>query len=398
MPNFRYKAVSVTGRQITGMHIAPDENALVVMLRNMDYYPTEIVNTEASRKVNLKRKLPIKAVGRFCTQIAGMLRIGVPVARSIEILKSESENKQLRDILTEVYDSINEGNSLSDSFAPFSDILPIMFMSLLEAGESGGTLDNCMERAGSAFSRTTKISVKAKSTMIYTSIILILILGSVTLMLTWVTTQFTQMFVDAGVALPGMTQTPVNLGDFVTNNALLIVAGSGAAIFGAGLYSKTEKGGLIIDRLKMSMPLVGKLTTKIYVSRFCRILSTLVTSGVSLPQALDITSRAVVNRCFSKEIIEIREGVTQGKELSTAMEKSTSIPIPVKSVVRLGEESGALEEMLAKIADYYDDESEQALQTLTSLTKPLLIALMAAIMLPLLLAAFLPMFNMFDLM
>lgn len=397
MPNFTYVAINVKGHEIKGDHTAPDEKGVANMLQQQGYYATSIKKAGGLGNISFGTvRLPYKVVARMCTQMSSMLRSGVPIVRTLEILGSEMDYKPLRKILEDVNSSIGQGSSLSQAIQPHHDSFPILFHSMVEAGEASGTLDSCLSRAGESFTRTAKLNARVKGAMIYPAIILIVLIGLLVVMLTFVVPQFAEIFADAGADLPAFTLFLLDASDFLVNRWWLVLAIIIAIIVLVATYLRTDVGGTAFDKLKTRLPGIGKLINKVYASRFTRSLSSLVAAGVNLPQALEISNRTVGNKFLEKALNQMVEDVKGGMQLSEAINRMGYLPSLVTSVTKIGEESGELEEMLTQLAEYYDDEADNAVQAMLTIMEPALILIMAAIVIPVLFGVLQPMFDMID--
>ncbi|MCL2224053.1 MAG: type II secretion system F family protein [Defluviitaleaceae bacterium] len=397
MPNYSYVAVNISGNEIKGEHTAPDEGGVAVMLHQQGYYPTIIKKAGGMGSVQFGTpKLPIKVVARLCTQVAAMLRSGVPIVRTLEILASEAENKQLKTILDDVNSSIKQGSSFSEAVNPHIDAFPVLFQSMVDAGEASGTLDACLERAGASFTRTAKLNARVKGAMIYPSIILVVMIGMLIVMMTVVVPQFVTIFEDGGAELPAFTQMLMNVSDFMLANAFILIAIAVAVGIMVATFFKTEFGKYNLDKFKTRVPVISKLTNKVYAARFTRSLSSLVAAGVNMPEALEISARTVINTFLKQALLKVVTDVKQGSQLSEALIRMNEFPQLVSSVAKIGEESGELEGMLTQVADYYDDEADVAITSMLTAMEPALILIMAAVVVPILFGVLQPMFGMMD--
>lgn len=398
MSTYIYTALNSAGKEVKGEIMAKTEEIALELIRNTGVFPVKIRKKASQINIGPPPKLSIKTVARFSTQMAAMLKSGIPIARVLEILKIESEDKQLRGILTDVFGSIQEGNTLKDSFMPYSKLFPVMFISMIEAGEAAGSLPSTLERAGTSFNKTSKINGKVKSAMIYPIVILTILIALIIFMLAWVMPQFTEIYAQSGTELPAFTNLLLDISDFIIQQWYIIIIFLILAIVGFKFYTKTEKGNLNFAKFKLNFPIIKKLIAKVYAARFCRTLSSLTHAGIPMITALNITARSIGNSYYQKEIEKMIPEIQRGQELSRAMGLTTVMPLMVTSVTKLGEESGELEQMLTQVSDYYEDEAELAIQTMLSLMEPVLIIIMAATVLPILLAALAPLFGMFEAM
>jgi len=397
MPNYAYIAVNISGQEVKGEHTAPDERGVANMLQQQGYYVTSIKKSGGALDMQIgSPKLPVKVVARLCTQISAMLRSGVPIVRTLEILASEAENKKLRAVLDDVNSSIKQGSSLSQAMAPHDEVFPVLFHAMIEAGEASGTLDSCLERAGTSFARTAKLNSRVKGAMIYPAIILVVLICMLIVMLTVVVPQFATIYADGGAELPAFTQGLLSVSDFILANGILLMAIVVAVVVIVITFFRTNFGRYHLDVFKLKVPLLSKLTNKIYAARFTRSLSSLVAAGVNMPVALEISSRTVINTCLQYALVKVVDEVKQGVQLSDAFVRMGKLPALVSSVTKIGEESGELEDMLTQVADYYDDEADVAIQAMLTMMEPALILLMAAIVVPILFGVLQPMFGMMD--
>jgi type IV pilus assembly protein PilC len=396
VPNYAYVAINVVGNEIKGEHASPDERGVATMLQQQGYYPTSITKAGGITFSFGTPRLPIKVVARLCTQISAMLRSGVPIVRTLEILASESEQKQMKAVLDDVNSSIRQGSSFSESVKPHEEAFPILFHSMVEAGEASGTLDSCLSRAGDSFTRAAKLNSKVKGAMIYPAIILLVLIGLLVVMLTVVVPQFADIFQQGGQELPAFTQFLLAASDFLQQRWYLVLGILGTIFVTIITYLRTDIGSTAFSKKLLRLPMLGKLINKIYASRFTRSLSSLVAAGVNLPQALAISNRTVGNKFLEKQLAKVVDDVKSGMQLSDAIGRMGYLPNLVTSVTKIGEESGELEEMLIQLAEYYDDEADSAVQAMLTIMEPALILVMAAIVVPILFGVLQPMFGMMD--
>jgi len=397
MPNYSYVAINISGNEIRGEHVSPDERGVATMLQQQGYYPTSIKKAGGMGSINLGTpRLPVKIVARLCTQVSAMLRSGVPIVRTLEILTEETDNKLLRTILEDVNAAIRQGSSFSEAITPHRTSFPVLFHSMVEAGEASGTLDACLGRAGASFTRAARLNSKVKGAMIYPSIILTALIGLLLLMMLFVVPQFAQIYADGGAELPAFTQALLGLSGFLQTNGIILLAVTVAGVVMISTFFKTEFGKYRLDRFKTQIPVLKVLVNKIYAARFTRSLASLVSAGVNMPDALDISSRTVLNTYLQKGLENLVAEIKQGVALSDAIIKMGTMPPLVASVVKIGEETGELEEMLIQVAEYYDEESDSAISAMVAMMEPSLIILMAAIVVPVLLGVLQPMFGMVD--
>jgi len=268
---------------------------------------------------------------------------------------------------------------------------------MLEAGEASGTLDICMERAGQTYSRSAKMNSKIKSAMVYPMVLLSLVVVIVAGMFLFVIPQFATLYESASADLPMLTQILINISEFVTNYWYITFGVILIAVVGTKLFLSTDYGRTKFDAIKLRFPVIKKLIAKIYASRYARTLSSLNTAGVPLIESLNVTARSIANRFIEKKLYSVIDEVVRGEPLSVPLERADVMPPMIVYMTKLGEESGMMDSLLEQTADFYDHESEIAIQTLTSILEPGMIIVMAAIIVPVIFAIILPVFNMHNL-
>ena len=397
MPRFKYEAVSLAGEKQTGEHTAPNKDGVIDFLRQSGYYHTKITLV-AKDPQRTKRKVPVKILAGFCAQMATLMRAGVPISKALEILTQQQENPTFKKILDDVYNQVLRGVGLSEAFEPYSTNFPALMTNMIEAGEASGMLDMCLDRAGTSFMRIAKLNSKVKGAMIYPTIILIVLMGLLALMMLVVLPIFADMYADAGTALPALTQALLDVSDFMANRWYVIAGVIIAIVIGFKAWKSTDMGNTAFNKFKLKIPVVKKLIAKIYAARFSRTLASLGSAGVPLTTSLVVTARSVLNRHVEKELYKTVEGINRGELLSVQLERMGLLPPMIVYMVRLGEETGTMDDLLMQAADYYDEEAETAMAALTAMLEPLLIIVMAIIVVPILMAVLMPMFDMAGMM
>ena len=387
----------MAGETAIGSHFAQDRAAVVNMIRTDGYFPVSIKEIGKSKEAKFQ-KLNIKDVAGFCSQIGTMLKAGVPISKTLEILQGQLENKDLREISKNVYDQVQKGISLSEAFRPHSNSFPNTFMNMLESGEASGTLDICMERAGQTYTRNARMNSKIRSAMVYPAVLLALVVVIVAGMFMLVIPQFATLYASASADLPSLTQLLINISGFVTSYWYITLGSIVAVVVGIKVFLSTDYGRTKFDEMKLHFPVINKLLAKIYASRYARTLSSLNTAGVPLIESLSVTARSIANRYIEKKMYNVIDEVVRGEALSVPLERAEVMPPMIIYMTKLGEESGMMDDLLEQTADYYDHESEIAIQTLTSVMEPGMIIVMAAIIVPVIFAIILPVFNMYNLM
>ncbi|WP_069649459.1 type II secretion system F family protein [Caloranaerobacter ferrireducens] len=399
MPVYRYKAVTFDGKKIQGQYNASSKIEVINMLKSDNIYPIEIdevIGSKDIKDLKIFNRIKIKDIAVFCRQFYTMLNSGVTIVNCLEVLRNQAENKKLKKTLGQVFESVQKGMTLSESLKSHKEVFPELLINMVEAGEVSGNLDTIMDRMATHYEKENKISNKIKSAMIYPIILSIVATVVVVFLLTVVMPTFVSMFQQSGATLPAPTLILLGISDIIKNYWYLIITLIIILIYFFKKYYETEKGRLYIDNLKLKIPILNNLIRKITTSRFTRTLSTLLASGVPLIKALEIVSKIVGNRVVEEGLNRVKDEVRRGLDLASPIEKMGIFPPMVVSMIKIGEESGSLDEILDKTANFYDDEVEASLQKLTSLIEPIMIIIMALIVGFIVISMVLPMFDMIN--
>ena len=374
---------------------APDRSAAVGELRRRAILVTKIAEKTAPR-VSFKfgGKVKDKEMAIFTRQFSTMIDAGLPLVQCLNILAEQSESKNLRDVTGRVARSVEQGSTLADSLRRHPRAFDDLFTNMVEVGESGGILDVVFQRLAAYIEKAAALKRKVKGAMIYPASIISVAFLVVIFMLTFVIPTFTKMFKDLGADLPLPTQVVVWLSEFVRTYILLIIAAVFGCVFALRAYYRTEKGQATIDALLLKVPVMGTLIRKVAVARFTRTLGTLVSSGVPILEGLRITARTAGNKVVEKAVLQCRAAVTAGKTLAEPLKASGVFPPMVIQMISVGEQTGALDAMLSKIADFYDDEVDVAVSSMTALLEPIMIVVLGVLIGGLVVAMYLPIFKL----
>ncbi|MTI48218.1 MAG: type II secretion system F family protein [Firmicutes bacterium] len=397
MPNYKYTALDKLGKKVDKTYSANSREEVLNMLRQNGYYPVNIeIDSKAKdiKKFSLPSKVKTKDIAIFCRQFYAMLNAGVPIINCLEILRNQTENKKLKKTVGEVYEDVQKGMTFSESLKNHRNVFPDLLIHMVEAGEVSGNLDIIMDRMASHFEKENKINNKIKSAMTYPIILGIVAVIVVIFLLTVVMPTFIGMFEGSGVPLPLPTRILLSISDFLKGYWYLVLIITIGLFYILTKYMQTDKGKYAMDRFKFRIPVLSSTTKKVVTSRFTRTMSTLLASGVSLIEALDIVSRVVGNKIVSDGLQQSKEDVRKGINLAEPIGNIGIFPPMVVSMIKIGEESGALDDILDKTANFYDEEVETAMQRLTTLLEPIMIVFMAVIIGFIVIAMMLPMFDM----
>ncbi len=397
MKKFKYRAMTKEGNKKEGTFEGGSRDDVINMITSSGYYPLMIEEITESKQIEIKlfQKVTTKDLAILCRQFYTMLDAGVTITNCLNILSNEIPNKKLRELLSIIEDDVKKGELLSESMAKHKKYFPQLLISMVESGEVSGNIDEMMLRMSVHFEKENKLNNKVKSAMTYPSILSIVAVAAVFFIMTFVMPTFVEMFEGEGISLPLITKMLLGTSKFLSNNLILILIFIAIIIVLFNIYKKSPNGIVNISKLKLKLPIIGDLNKKVIVSRFTRTLSTLLASGVSLVQALPTVAGVLENKIAEDAIMKIRDRVVRGDGLSSPIRENDIFPKMLSSMIKIGEESGSLEDILNKTADFYDDEVEQAIQTTTSMIEPLLIVVMGVVIGTIVVSIMLPMFNMY---
>jgi type IV pilus assembly protein PilC len=400
---FLYKVKDKGGKLVEGSIEAETADLVVGKLRSMGYTPINITQ-QTGVNVNKDLKLPgfsdrikLKDVAVFSRQFATMINSGLSLLRSLNILAEQTESKPLAEVVNQVRLDVERGSSLSQALAKHPKAFSRLYVSMVKAGEVGGALDSVLLRLAETIEKQVELRRKVKSAMTYPCVVAALVLIIVTAMLLFVIPMFQNIYKELGGTLPAPTQFLITVSNICRSFwwAIFVVEIGGAVAFRRWINS--EEGRKAWDAIKLKVPVFGKLVRKTALARFSRTLSALVRSGVPILESLDIVADTSGNNVVSEAVHDTQMGVKQGEPLSRRLEEHDVFPPMVVQMMAVGEETGALDEMLDKIADFYDAEVEATVDALTSLIEPLLIVVMGVCVGGMIISLYLPMFNIIKL-
>ncbi|MFQ5946025.1 MAG: type II secretion system F family protein [Anaerolineae bacterium] len=402
MPVFAFQGRTTQG-STAGEVEAPDRAAAVAELRRKAILVTSIKEKAAgparpAAGMSLGGRVKDKEMAIFTRQFSTMVDAGLPLVQCLQILSEQSESKTLRAVTAKVAFQVEAGSTLADALRRHPKTFDELFVNLVEVGEAGGILDTVLQRLSVYIEKAAALKRKVKSAMIYPVTIVGVAFVVVIFMLTFVIPTFARMFANMGADLPLPTLIVIKLSNFATSYWWLILGAVIGIVVGIRAYYRTEGGRSVIDALLLKLPIFGTLIRKVAVARFTRTLGTLVSSGVPILEGLRITARTSGNRVVERAIMETRASVTAGKTLADPLKASTVFPPMVVQMISVGEQTGALDAMLNKIADFYDDEVDTAVGALTALLEPLMIVFLGVVIGGLVIAMYLPIFRLVTIM
>ncbi|MGH4118657.1 type II secretion system F family protein [Clostridium sp.] len=397
MLTFKYKVMNHQGEKIEGTFKANSQNEVLAMIEDNNYYPIEVKEVLEREEQDLFEsfaKVKTKDIYIFCRQFHTMINAGANISNALDVLRKQTTNKKLKKCLNEAHDDVQKGISLSEAFGKHNDVFPDLLVNMINTGEVSGNLDIIMSRMASHFEKENKINNQIKSAMVYPIVLASLSIVIVAFILTFIMPTFVGMFESSGVALPAPTRIVMGLSKFITTKWYILIAVIGGGIYGMKTYAKTPAGRLSIDGLKLKLPIIKDITEKVIVSRFTRTLATVLASGVSLVQALEVVQKVVGNKVAEKSLELIKEKVLKGVSLGEALGEEKIFPMMLHSMIKIGEESGSLDDILDKTANFYDEELESSLKRMTTMIEPLMIIIMGFLIGGIVIAMMLPIFDM----
>ncbi len=397
MPLYKYTALSDGGQTIEGTFVAGDRGQILRMIFEKGYHPVSIEAVKERKEIHLTsylKRIKLRDLAIFCRQFCTMLKAGITIIKCLDILEQQTENKRFKTIINEMFQEVQKGMALSEAMRDHREF-PELLVNMVEAGEISGTIDTIMDRMAMHFEKENKLRGKIKTAMVYPVVLCCLATVVVIFLLTFIMPMFIDLITSSGGSLPFPTRVMLKLSDILRSYWYMVIIVVAGGIAGIRYYLRTENGKRAWDKLKLSLPIIKSASTKVYTSRFSRTLATLLSSGIPLLQSLEVVAKVIGNTIVSDGLMNVREEIRKGTDLSTLIKKMGIFPPIIDSMMKVGEESGSLDDLLLKVAGFYDDEVETAMQKLIALLEPLLIIFMALIIGFIIVSMALPLFEMF---
>jgi len=397
MPVYLWEGTTKKGEKKKGEIEAADESSVRIQLRRQRIKAESIKKKPKDLFENipfLQEKVKETDVVVFARLFATMINAGLPIIQCLELLGEEEKNKTFAKIIKALKEDIEGGSSLSEALTKYPDIFDDLFVNLVAAGEAGGILDVILNRLSAYMEKALELKRKVKGAMTYPMTVLVVAFAVVILLLYKVVPVFEEMFASMGSALPGPTQILVDMSRFVQNNILYILGIIVLFVFAFKRYHKTERGRLQIDRTVLKLPVFGLLLKKVAVAKFSRTLSTMMSSGVPILDGLEIVSKTAGNKIVENALMDTRKSISEGKTIAEPLSEAGIFPSMVVSMIAVGENTGALDAMLEKIADFYDSEVDVAVGALTALLEPIMMVFLGGVVGGMIVALYLPIFSM----
>ena len=399
MVTYKYKALSKGGIEVEGVIKAHDKNDAVIKLKaeyDIIVDIKEVAGLDLFQKKEGTGKVKDKEIALMCQQFSILLTAGLPIARTVELVGVRSENKALKQILASVAEDVAAGYNLAGSFQMRAKILPLNFIETIRAGEESGSLEMAFGRLARFFEKKANISGKVKSALTYPIFVIIVAIIVVAIIMGYAVPVFTTVFQDMGVDLPLPTRMLIAMSNFFKIATIPIICIIVALILAYNLLKKKESWAIRFDKLKLKLPLLGKISIMNTASQFANTFSTMLAAGIPAVRALGITARSLPNAYFTDEILKTVGIVEQGYSIGNALRQVTEMPELLVEMTAVGEDSGSMEHTLEVIGDYYDTEVEYVTSRAIKLIEPVIISVLAALVAFILLSVYLPMFSMYD--
>jgi type IV pilus assembly protein PilC len=396
MPVYKWEGKTLKGLVRKGELEGANEGAIRVQLRQQSIIPTKIVSKGKEIKLSFSfgSKVKQRSIAIFTRQLATMIDAGLPLVQSLEILSSQQDNKTFKNILRGIREEVEGGSTFAGALKKHPSTFNELYTNLVVAGEEGGILDNILTRLANYIEKAEALKKKVKSAMVYPTVIVTVAVGVVIILMVFVIPVFESMFKSAGQTLPLPTLIVVTLSKMIRKYIVIIIPAAIAAFYVLKKWHQTENGKTVMDRLLLQLPVFGPLFKKIAVARFARTLGTLVSSGVPILDGLNIVSKTAGNKTIETAILNARASIREGETISEPLNRAGIFPPMVIQMISVGESTGALDSMLSKIADFYEDEVDVAVSNLTSLLEPLLMCFLGVVIGGVVIAMYLPIFQM----
>jgi type IV pilus assembly protein PilC len=421
MPKFNYVAMDTKGKEISGVLESENTTTAIGRIREMGYFPTNVTEVGKDKKSSKAAPVPgtgpvratktslgkkqivlfggnrvkSKVMTAFTRQLATLIDAGLPLLRGLDVLRKQEKNPVLKRTLGQLAEAVEGGSTFSEAMAQHPKIFTRLYVNMVRAGEAGGVLDVTLSRLADFQEKAQKIKNKVVSAMVYPTVVICVAVGIVAFLMVFIVPKFQEIFRDLmeGKEMPKLTLFVLAVSNLVKDQALIVIGVLVAIGIGIKMLGKTVKGRYMIDKIKLNAPVFGQLIRKVSIARFTRTLGTLVASGVPILQALNIVRETSGNAVIADAVARVHDSVKEGERIVQPLEASRVFPPMVVSMVDVGEETGALPDMLMKIADVYDDEVDNAVSALTSLLEPIMIVFLAVVVGTIVIAMFLPLIS-----
>ena len=397
MTVFLWQGRDRQGKKVKGEIEALSDSMVILSLRKKGLTQIKVKKKPKEIQINLpflKGRVPEKNVVVFTRQFATMINAGLPIIQCLEIQSAQQEHKEFKEVLEKIKEDVEKGETLAEALRHHPKVFDSLYCNMVDAGEMGGALDIILNRLAFFMEKNMKLKKKVKGALVYPASVLSVAVIVVAIMMVFVIPSFQQMFSGFGADLPWLTQVVVNISHFMRTNILLMIAGLIALAIAFRQTYKTKKGRTFFDRTFLKLPVFGILLRKVAVAKFTRTLGTMISSGVPILTSLEIVAKTAGNVIIENAIIATRDSISQGKTIAEPLGESGIFPAMVVQMISVGESTGALDDMLNKIADFYDDEVDAAVAALTSMIEPMLMVFLGTVLGTMIVAMYLPIFQL----
>ncbi len=391
-----WKGKTAAGDIISGEMQAGSRADLILSLKKK-----RVIMTSARQKakgltlgISRERGVSTKDLAVFTRQFSTMINSGLPLVQCLDILGKQAEKDHFRKLITQTMRDVEAGSTLADALSRHPAVFTDLYVNMVEAGEAGGVLDVILARLASYLEKMDSLKRKIRSAMMYPLVVLVVTIAATAFMLVFIIPTFAKMYADFGGELPAMTQIVMAMSSFLRTKWWLLAGMIVGGVFGIRKYYSTQNGKAVIDRVTLKVPVLGDVLLKASIARFTRTLGTLVSSGVPILEGLDITAKAAGNTIVKNAVVKTRASISSGQTIAGPLRESEVFPPMVVQMISVGEETGALDEMLSKVADFYDDEVDSAVDAMTSVIEPIMIVMMGGVVGGMVVAMYLPIFKL----
>ncbi len=395
MPTYSWKGKNKTGKMQEGAVAAESKEAVIALLRRQQIMVSAV--TEKGKEIAVPKfggGVKQKEIAIFTRQFSVMIDAGLPLVQCLEILGAQQKNRMFQKVLFQVRQDVESGSTLADSLRKHPKVFNDLFCNMIAAGESGGILDTILQRLSTYIEKRVKLQAAVRSAMVYPVAVITIAIGVVVVILWKVIPTFAMLFQGLGATLPLPTRITIALSRFLGRYMPLLVLALGGCVYFLNRYYQTDKGRHQIDAIVLKIPVLGDLMRKIAVARFCRTLGTLIQSGVPILEGLEITARTSGNAIIQDAIMATRKSIEEGKTIAGPLEQTGVFPSMVVQMISVGEQTGALDAMLSKIADFYEDEVDEAVENLMALLEPVMILFLGIMIGGIVISMYMPMFSL----
>lgn len=406
MPNYSYEAINKDGKEVKGKIEAESKMAAITRIRNMGYFPSQVTegknigSFKSFKQLGSKKifhQVKFQQLVSFTRQLATLIGAGLPILKSLRTVAEQPGLGDLKDILSQVADGVERGQTFSEGLSAYPRYFSRLYRNMVRAGESGGILEEILKRLADFMEKQMKLQARVKNALVYPVFVIIVAVGILSLLMTFVIPVFVSLFADLGGDLPLPTRVLMKTSEVFKHQWYILVLIVIAIIFAFKFFNRFRRGKYMVDNFKLHLPIFGNLYRNLSIARFTRTLATLISSGVPILQALNIVRETAGNEVISQALSNVHDSIREGENIANPLQQSGVFPAIVVNMVRVGEESGTLDEMLFRIADNFDEEVERVVSGMTALLEPFLIVGMGLVVGFIVISMLLPLFSLIKL-